>query len=167
MGRKKIDIRDRFWIHVTILGEDDCWNWNGSKDKDGYGNVWKNDISLKAHRVSFFLANGYLPDNLVLHSCDNRACVNPKHLHSGSQSQNIKECLDRGRWRGFPNGSVGKNNGHSKVTEDDVVRIRQIYSEGKLTMKQIGSMFGLSQSGVFNVIRRRWKHVPEAIVRWE
>jgi hypothetical protein len=89
-----------FWAQVDICGHDECWEWKGTRFKKGgeggygrYRGVWR------AHRVAFELAYGRTPpdDVLVLHSCDNPPCCNPRHLHLGTQGQNMSEKRRRGR----------------------------------------------------------------------
>ena len=73
-----------------------CTQWTGSLQKDGYGRVKiKNKYHL-AHRVAFEKANGFLPP-VVMHTCDNRACVNPAHLVSGTHLLNNQDCIAKGR----------------------------------------------------------------------
>jgi hypothetical protein len=75
----------------------DCWQWIGAMQSSGYGNIkcfgkWKG-----AHRFSFELYHGPIPPGLmVLHSCDNKRCVNPDHLSAGTNQQNMTEAADRG-----------------------------------------------------------------------
>jgi len=86
----------RFWNKVTILTPEDCWTWNGSRRGDGYGQVYINGKHRAAHRLAFFLANYYYPP-VVRHKCDNRTCVNPHHLEGGTQTENMRDVLERGR----------------------------------------------------------------------
>lgn len=98
-------IQERFWkrvnkngpvpAHCPHLGP--CWLWAGSGD-GRYGSVSVNGRVVKAHRVSFELQFGEIPAGLmVLHHCDNPACVRPSHLFSGTQSDNLKDCASKGR----------------------------------------------------------------------
>lgn len=86
----------RFWNRVIVGDPQDCWTWTGSRRSDGYGQVYVEGKHCATHRVSFFLANRYLPP-VVRHMCDNPICVNPHHLEGGTQSQNMQDVVQRGR----------------------------------------------------------------------
>jgi hypothetical protein len=102
---------DRFWSKVDKGDPSDpdaCWVWTGSTFWDGYGSITVQKRTYMAHRFSYSLATGKeLPSHvLILHSCDNPACVNPRHLSEGTRSKNMQDMLARGRWR--PGKSVKK-----------------------------------------------------------
>ena len=89
---------ERFWAKVEK--SDSCWLWTGAITTTGYGVFQKGrrgEKLHKAHRFSYEIHHGEIPPrSLVLHSCDNKLCVNPEHLSIGNHSQNIKEAWDRG-----------------------------------------------------------------------
>ena len=88
----------RFWNKVAIAGPNDCWEWQASFHTTGYGQIRFNHKKWTAHRVSWILINGEIPDALcVLHKCDNRKCVNPKHLFLGTNYDNMKDKTNKGR----------------------------------------------------------------------
>lgn len=97
----------RFWDKVTIKKDNECWFWNGTLNATGYGLLWRGQSVpesnnkgryVTAHRMSLYLAKGiWESDKQVLHSCDNRACVNPAHLRWGTQQDNIRDKVKRGR----------------------------------------------------------------------
>ena len=86
----------RFWRKVTIGTPDECWEWQGSRRGDNYGQLYVARKHRAAHRFSFFLANCYYPP-VVRHKCDNRVCVNPHHLQGGTQTDNMRDVVERGR----------------------------------------------------------------------
>lgn len=83
---------DRFWSKVALAEINDCWEWQAPLDS-GYGRFWLNGQTELAHRYSYILANGPIPDGLQIdHLCRNRACVNPPPLGS---SHACHECPQR------------------------------------------------------------------------
>lgn len=85
-----------FWSKVSKT--DTCWNWIGCRNTAGYGSVSREGRIHSAHRISFEMAFGLIPAGLnVLHDCDNPSCVRPDHLVAGTQSQNLKDAVARGR----------------------------------------------------------------------
>lgn len=86
-----------FWTRLEKT-EGGCMVWTKSKNADGYGLLsWKSRAD-KAHRVAYELANGPIPEGMkVLHRCDNPPCCNPAHLFVGTQADNVKDCLSKGR----------------------------------------------------------------------
>jgi len=75
----------------------DCWIWTGNKSKNGYGRFAFDNRNALAHRVSYALYVGRIPDGMfVCHSCDVKACVNPEHLWLGTNSDNQKDSVAKG-----------------------------------------------------------------------
>ena len=97
-GKKDKPPHLRFWEHAGVSDGDNCWHWHGTKDQHGYGRIPFRTKALKAHRVSFEMRYGPIPDEyLVLHKCDNPSCVNPLHLEAGTQKKNMQDAYMRGR----------------------------------------------------------------------
>lgn len=77
-----------------------CWEWLGSLNNYGYGRMRHQDKFLKASHVSYELYVGPVPKGKLLrHTCDNRSCVNPDHLLPGTHADNMRDMVERGRWR--------------------------------------------------------------------
>ena len=87
----------KFWDRVDIRGEDECWEWQRTRLKQGYGVFYKDKIEhrVKAHRMSYGVT--LTKDMFVLHSCDNPPFVNPKHLRIGDYQDNVDDRVQRNR----------------------------------------------------------------------
>ena len=85
-----LNVNERFWSKVKKT--DSCWIWTGYRDKDGYGRFGIDEkIKHKAHRFSYELVNGKIPNNQEIdHLCKNTSCVNPDHLEIVTHQENIK-----------------------------------------------------------------------------
>lgn len=82
------DASERFWSKVRK--SDGCWEWTAGRFEDGYGQFWLDGRPRKAHRVSFEMAGGVIPDGLEIdHLCRNRPCVNPDHLEPVTHQENM------------------------------------------------------------------------------
>lgn len=87
---------ERFWAKVTKT--EGCWEWTGARTSRGYGNVWQGNRSTLAHRVSWTVHFGSIPEGKhVLHHCDNPPCVKPEHLFLGDHYANMRDCRQKGR----------------------------------------------------------------------
>jgi len=89
---------ERFYSKVEKI-ENGCWNWMSAlRGKSGYGAFKVNGKCVDAHRFSFMLNKGDIPNGLyVCHKCDNRKCVNPEHLFLGSAKDNHQDGMNKGR----------------------------------------------------------------------
>lgn len=133
-----------------------CHIWVGNINGHGYGMIRDGKRKVRAHRVSWELANGPILDGLmVLHRCDVRCCVNPDHLFLGTQDHNMKDMGRKGRARG---GARGERQGSSKLRESDVRRIRGM--AGHFPTAEIAEKFGVDPSNVRLIVAgKAWKHV--------
>lgn len=96
--RRKFGLVDRFWSRVTKRS-DGCWWINGSPVKrDGHIRLMVDGAYVFAHRFSYELHVGPIPDGLfVLHHCDVPRCVNPDHLFVGTIRDNVHDAIAKGR----------------------------------------------------------------------
>lgn len=89
---------ENFWRHSGKRGDDECWEWELARDRKGYGRIKLHRVSWQAHRMAWKLTHGEIPAGLyVCHKCDNPPCVNPKHLFLGTHSDNLRDCVAKGR----------------------------------------------------------------------
>ncbi|NBV95363.1 MAG: hypothetical protein EBR90_01040 [Actinobacteria bacterium] len=152
MGRKKINVIDKFWAKVDRRNDDECWPWLGAPDKDGYGQIWDGNVGKmkRAHRISAELHYGKSQGQIVIHSCDNPSCCNPAHLSYGTTLENQKDKVAKNRH------AKGENQGHSKLTEAQVEDIRRRASEG---YRALCAEFKLAPSTVYRIWHgQAWKH---------
>jgi hypothetical protein len=131
---EKLDLlKKRFWEKANIAGPNECWNWTAGKQTRGYGAfAYRPKKCVTAHRVAWAIenSNGELPDPklVVMHSCDNKLCVNPKHLSLGTVEENNKEARDRGLVKsietivGIPILNKECRHGHERTPENTVFR---------------------------------------------
>ena len=148
----------RFWSKVKILDSNECWVWQAHKNKAGYGRFrivrrWKMD-----HRMAWTLTNGNIPNWLivkVLHHCDNPPCCNPTHLFLGTQIDNMKDMVLKGR---SPY-NVGEHHPQSKLTEKDVIKIREsIINSTKVS--DLAIKYNVSIPTIYAVkYKRNWSHI--------
>lgn len=147
-------VAPRFWSKVDKTNE--CWLWTASRDTHGYGTFRRDGCVQKAHRVSWELTHGLIPDGLhVCHRCDVPACVNPDHLFLGTMKDNMQDRNAKGRAAS----KVGVNNGRARLTERGVVVVREMAVRG-MTHKAIGDYLGLHESTIrYAVIGKHWSHL--------
>jgi hypothetical protein len=160
VDRTEYNLKQRilsFWSKVVSTDDPNaCWIWRGFKDKDGYGKhrIREHGSTPEpAHRISWFLTNGNIPNNLlVCHTCDNPACVNPSHLFLGTQLDNRRDCANKGR------AASGENNAASKLTIAQVYDIRERYAQGGVSHRQLAQEYNVRHSTIGAIIRRKlWK----------
>jgi hypothetical protein len=108
---------DRF--NAKVNKTDTCWEWTASK-ANGYGMFSFNGKYIQAHRFSYQHSNGELIKGLVImHTCDNRSCVNPSHLVQGTYKENTMDMVIKGRHGRYNANKTHCSKGH-EYTEDTV-----------------------------------------------
>lgn len=155
MAQEKFSIRNirSFW-RKTVKSPGGCWVWIGCTDRDGYGQIGVNRHQLKAHRFSWELHYSAIPEGLcVCHRCDNPSCVNPEHLFLGTNQDNTRDKVSKGRQ------PVGSQMPLAKLTEEEVAAIRQLIADGR-PQAQIAREHGVTPAVVCHINKgRTWRHV--------
>ena len=143
-----------FWSKVLKI-EDGCWLWQGAKKHDGYGLLNRLGKMKLAHRYSWELANGPIPEGkYALHHCDNPACVNPEHMYLGSKKDNARDKILRGR-----DTTRGEGNIHSRLTEAQVREI--IPLKGVISGCKLAKKYNVNPGSIHAIWRgKAWKHIP-------
>lgn len=171
MGRKKGDpnlylkghfkspgkyktLRDHFLAYCFPGDPDECWDWTGSLDSNGYGHFKHRDKKVNSHRVAYEIYNGEIPPGMsVCHKCDRRLCNNPNHLFLGTQRDNMADMYKKNRH------AYGERNGISKLNPVSVREIRNLHSTGK-PVSDIARKFDVSARNIRNIINRdTWRFI--------
>ncbi len=143
---------ERFWRLVHVGKLDECWTFINKKS--GRPTFYFDGKHLGAHRFSFWIHTGIWPGELqILHSCDNKACINPHHLFLGTQNDNVQDCVRKGRI------AYGERHGNAKLTEDDIHVIRT----SNTNRAQLAVEYSVSNVTIGAIIRRvAWRHVNDS-----
>ena len=147
----------------TVLGPEDCWEWQGPIGSHGYGVFSFLSVQYTAHRASYLANHGEVPAHegahggVIMHSCDNRRCVNPKHLSAGSQAQNLEDAKQKGR--AYTGGPKGESARTAILTVPLVLEIRQRLADGE-TGLSLAAEYGVTASAISSIkARKSWKHI--------
>ena len=157
-GDKDLSMKERLDRYTKPV-KNGCIEWTASTAGAGYGQVRIKGQGYLTHRLSWMVNNGAIPKGLrVLHKCDNKLCVNPKHLFLGTQADNIRDMMQKGR-RGYT-GLPGARHHKAKLTEADVLRIRRLLSETDITRAELTRVYRVSKSTIDHVANRTtWQHI--------
>lgn len=128
----------------VVRSDNGCIDWVGATIKDGYGMMKVNGKSILAHRFSYEMSHGKIPEGmLVCHSCDNPRCVNPEHLFLGSHQDNMDDMISKRR----DHKSCGEGHGRAKLSKEQVSEIRK---SGE-TYRTLAAKFHVSKSQIGNI----------------
>lgn len=168
------DDKERFWDKVDTGDESECWNWQAAINSDGYGQIYfkveeiAEDESerygrmFRAHRISWKINEGEIPDGKkVLHTCDNKKCVNPNHLYIGTAKDNSDDREERLEM----NHPKGEDHECSKLSRGDVVEIKQTLESGEYeSLREIAEGYPVSSTTI-SLIKRgeKWSHVQTGV----
>lgn len=135
-----------------------CWNWTAALSKAGYGQIGYKKVVYYAHRIMWEIVNQeIIPAGMnILHSCDNPRCVNPDHLRLGTHKENMQDMHNRGRaYKAF-----GEQSGAAKLTEKEVIEIRELYKTGEYSTRTLGKRYNVSHRNIVDVVNRKiWSHI--------
>jgi hypothetical protein len=150
------EIREIF-SERCVEKENGCVEWQGAKIPDGYGHLRFLGKHILAHRFSFLLHGGVIPEGkYVCHRCDNPPCVNPAHLFVGTQTDNMRDAVKKGRHNPPP---LGEKHHRSKLTEEKVRLIRKMRAGGA-SQQSIADHFGTPQTNISQILRgKTWREV--------
>lgn len=169
------------FLNRISFDESGCWLWKGWKYNFGYGGFSFKGKNILAHRASYTIFNGPIPEGLfVCHHCDVRACVRPDHLFSGTAKDNCHDMMKKGRnmhkvcpWtlaRGDRNGTrtkpqnfrKGEKVEWHKLTDADIVEIRRLYHEVGLSGPKIAQRYNVIYQTIYKIVLGYiWKHIPD------
>lgn len=144
---------ERLGEKVELIPFSTCHWWTGSLNHNGYGQIKANGVNTRAHRVAYRLFVGPIPIGLqILHSCDNRSCVNPDHLFIGTNADNNRDMCKKGRQ------PKGEGHGSAKLSESEVKKIRSMYGDQSCT--ELAIIFGVSRPSISKIVNRQvWVHI--------
>jgi hypothetical protein len=145
----------RFWRKVDRSG--DCWLWTAGVDRRGYGrfNVGDGRSPQFTHRFAFELTHGPIPAGMhVLHHCDNPPCCNPAHLYLGTDADNHRDMMERGR------STTGERDAMAKLTAEQVIAIRQFVPQRRGDLAQLARTYGVTHGAITQIRSgQRWRHL--------
>ncbi len=163
MGKKQtVSLEDKFWSFVDKKGEDNCWEWTGNLFKQGYGRMYHHSTKEpKAHRLSYMINIGNIPEGLlVCHICNNKSCVNPKHLYVGTNQDNSDDMKNSGR------SLTGEKASASKLKEEEVLKIRELFAKSERSLEDLGYQFNISAGSIHAIVTGlSWKHVGGPVTK--
>jgi len=143
---RALSTEELFWRMVDRREDDECWEYLGSRTSFGYG-------THGAHVRAFVYANGFQP-SVVMHSCDNPPCCNPKHLLAGTHQRNVADKVSKKR-HGY-----GETAGTAVLSEQDVLSIRERRRRGEKQTAIWKDYRQVSYVTISDVIRRKsWRHI--------
>jgi len=161
--RARLPLSVRLWKNIQKRGPDDCWLWVGATRTTGYGSInlgGRSKGSALAHRVVWEQLHGPIPKNrdhhgkVVMHTCDQRLCCNPRHLRLGSQAENVKDMDKKGRRVSAP--PKGSSHWNAKLSAKQIVEIRSMSGSNA----EIAKKFGVTRQNI-SIVRKGkgWRQI--------
>ena len=149
-----------FWSKVGIdLNNNACWEWTAGRTSGGYGKFRLGKHTMAASRASYLINRGDIPKGMhVCHKCDNRLCVNPNHLFTGTAQDNIHDMMSKGRRVQSYSDRNGSRNSNAKLSESNVSTIRTMI-DAKIPYSVIATKYGISKSLITYIKKDGWSHI--------
>ena len=148
---EQMEYRELVWSMTAVDVNTGCWIWGGYVGPGGYGiiqRVRRGATAVKAHRLSYAAFNGKIPKGLVIrHTCDVTKCVNPSHLLLGTQADNNRDAMVRGR------GYSGEHK--PKLGTEDLRSLRMLKDLG-YSRNALSRMFKVSWGTIDRSLDRIW-----------
>lgn len=150
--------RFEFMERVGKKTKTGCWPWVWRRDGNGYGRMTFRGKNDWAHRVSYKLFVGLIPEGkIVMHTCDVGSCVNPKHLVVGTYVENSRDMVSKKRHL------FGERSSSNKLSTARAVKIIKTYAAGHMSYSQIARRFCVSVGTIASIVNgRTWKHLERA-----
>tara|TARA_R110000822_G_scaffold212393_1_gene347799 strand:+ start:131 stop:616 length:486 start_codon:yes stop_codon:yes gene_type:complete len=155
------------FLKRIVIDDKGCWLFQGylKKSKAGhkYGWVWFNKTNMGAHRASWIVHYGEIPDKLfVCHKCDVPNCLNPEHLFLGTAKDNVHDMINKGRKA--PSAFIGKNgekHSQAKLNVTQVIEIKEMLNK-KISFSKIARLYNVSVSAIGSIkCGKNWASVKE------
>lgn len=146
-----IDRLNKKLTNSYTVTDSGCWEWKNYKNRGGYGVINIDNTTYLVHRIAWWAHHRQTPPShlKVCHTCDNRACINPTHLFLGTQLDNVRDCLRKGRFT--RKGNSGEKHPLAILNEDKVVAILR----DSRKYKDIAASYGCAESTI-GMIKRGW-----------
>ncbi len=152
-------LAERFHTHYVKDPHTECWLWTGSIIKGGYGMIGGGEgKNLMAHRVSWELYHGPIPDGLIVcHHCDVPSCVNPEHLFVGTYQDNSDDSVAKGH------SARGQRNPNHVFKNAEVRVIRALWANGDISQSELARRYGVSSPTICNIVNgKTWSWLPQS-----
>lgn len=152
-AEKLDELRKRLELFSEPVPFSGCMIYMGFIGREGYGLITYNYKSISAHRASYLVNVGLIPNGaVIMHTCDVKSCINPNHLRLGTQTDNMRDMQKKGRSRYLK----GEETTLAKLTEDRVRYIRSSYD----APSNLAKLFGVSPRTIRDAKNNiTWKHL--------
>ena len=141
-------------LSMADSSQDGCIYWSRAKSKGGYGQIWDGTKVQYVHRLVAQIAHGQPePGQEVLHSCDNRACINPVHLRWGTRKENMQDAIARNRLTNRKT-ARGIANGSATLTYEEICELRKLRNDG-WKLKDLSAKYGITMSAISSIAKMK------------